>query len=112
VDWQPWSKKTEQALLKEGRTVYVDFTARWCATCQTNKAVVFSSQRVLNAFEDNNIATLKADWTNQDEAITRELARYGRSAVPFNVIYFPDRKEPEILPELLTPDMVLQALEK
>jgi thiol:disulfide interchange protein DsbD len=111
IEWQPWSKQTEQQLIGEGRTVYVDFTARWCATCQTNKAIVFSNDEIIRTFKDLNIATLKADWTNQDPNITRELASFNRSAVPFNLIYHPGTSEPTILPELLTPGIVLDALE-
>lgn len=111
VEWQPWSKSLEQSLIEQDRIVYVDFTARWCATCQTNKAIVFSDRKVLDRFKKLNVATLKADWTNQDAAITRELSSFGRSAVPFNLIYLPGQKEPVILPELLTPGIVLNALD-
>ena len=53
-----------------------------------------------NPFIERKIATLRADWTNKDPRITAELAAYGRSAVPFNVIWKPGRDQPEILPEL------------
>ena len=62
-------------------------------------------------FRDNNVVTLKADWTKKDAKITQELARWGRSAVPFNLVYLPEAAEPQILPELLTPGIVLEALE-
>ena len=112
VAWKSWSKEAVEKLRAEGRIVYVDFTARWCATCQANKRLVFKSDEVLKFFADNNIATLRADWTNQDPLITAELAHYGRSAVPFNVIWFPGKDEPTILPELLTAGTVLDALKK
>lgn len=108
--WETWSPERVEALRAEGRPIYIDFTARWCATCQVNKRVVFSSDAVNRYFVDNNVAALIADWTNQDPAITRALAEHGRSAVPFNLIWLPDRDEPIILPELLTPGIVLDAL--
>ena len=43
-------------------------------------------------------------------AITAELAKWNRSAVPFNLIYSPGRAEPVVLPELLTAGTVLEAL--
>ena len=112
IRWEPWSPEAVAKLRGEGRIVYVDFTARWCATCQANKKLVFHSDNVLKEFAAKNIATLRADWTNKDPRITEELARYHRSAVPFNLIWFPGKDEPSILPELLTPGIVLDALEK
>ncbi len=108
--WEAWSPERVTELRAQGRTVYVDFTARWCATCQTNKKVVFSSAEVLATFADRNVVALKADWTNQDARITAELAKWNRSAIPFNLIYRADRPEPQVLPELLTPQIVLDAL--
>lgn len=110
VTWEKWSPARVDELRAEKRIVYVDFTARWCATCQANKKLVFGSDEVKRVFRDRNIATLKADWTNQDPQITAELAKYQRSAVPFNVIWLPGQAEPVILPELLTPGTVLDAL--
>jgi thiol:disulfide interchange protein/DsbC/DsbD-like thiol-disulfide interchange protein len=108
--WEAWSPERVTELRAQGRTIYVDFTARWCATCQTNKKVVFSSAEVLATFADRNVVALKADWTNQDARITAELAKWNRSAIPFNLVYRADRPEPQVLPELLTPQIVLDAL--
>ena len=110
VVWEPWSTEAVTKLRAEKRIVYVDFTARWCATCQTNKKLVFGSADVLKVFADKKIATLRADWTNKDPRITAELAAYNRSAVPFNVIWLPGKDAPVILPELLTPGSVLDVV--
>jgi thiol:disulfide interchange protein DsbD len=110
IVWEKWSPQAVEKLRLENRIVYVDFTARWCATCQANKRLVFHSEDVLRAFRGRNIATLRGDWTNKDPQITAELAKYNRAAVPFNVIWFPGRAEPVVLPEILTPSAVLDAL--
>ena len=110
VVWEKWSPEAVAKLQAEGRTVYVDFTARWCATCQTNKKIVFHSEEVLKTFRDKKIVTLRGDWTNKDPQITAELAKYQRSAVPFNVVWLPGKTEPVILPELLRPSVVLDAV--
>ncbi len=110
VAWQPWSPEAVAAAQAAGRTIYVDFTARWCATCQTNKATVFSSSEVLAELARRNVLLLRADWTNKDPRITQELAKYQRSAVPFNLVYHPGQAAPQALPELLTPGIVLDVL--
>jgi len=110
VTWIPWSPETIQQLRDDERPIYVDFTARWCATCQVNKAVVFSSNEVLHTIAENDVALVKADWTNEDPAITRRLTELGKAAVPVNLVYLPGIEDPNILPETLTPGIVLRAL--
>ena len=110
VVWQPWSAEAVAKAVAAGKPVYVDFTARWCFTCQTNKKVVFGSTEVLKTFRDQGVVTLRGDWTNEDPLITAELAKWNRSAVPFNLVYLPGKPDPIILPELLTPGIVLDAL--
>jgi thiol:disulfide interchange protein/DsbC/DsbD-like thiol-disulfide interchange protein len=99
IVWEPWSAERVAQLREDDRAIYIDFTARWCATCQANKKVVFASDTVKRYFRDHKVATLKADWTNADPRITAELAKWHRSAVPFNMVY------------LLTPGIVLKAFD-
>jgi thiol:disulfide interchange protein len=110
IIWQPWSAEAVAKAVADGKPVYVDFTARWCFTCQTNKKVVFGSDEVLKNFREKSVVTLRADWTDEDPKITAELAKWNRSAVPFNLIYLPGKPTPVILPELLTPGVVLDAI--
>jgi hypothetical protein len=37
IVWEKWSEEGRREIPRRGPPVYVDFTARWCATCQTNK---------------------------------------------------------------------------
>ena len=110
IQWKPYSPETVSALVSEGKTVYVDFTATWCLTCQVNKAA-FGNDDVVQYFEENEVVALKADWTRRDPVITRELQKHGRNGVPTNIIYRPG-KENRLLPEVLTPGIVLDALKE
>ena len=89
----------------------VDFTAAWCLTCQVNERTSLSADAVQKKMKDSNVALLKADWTNQDAAITKALEGFGRSGVPLYVLYPADpAAAPTILPTILTPGIVLDAL--
>ena len=90
----------------------VDFTAAWCITCQVNKRVALHAASVVTALKAGKVRTLVADWTNYDEEITAALARFGRSGVPLYLYYPSGATEPVILPELLTPGILLSTLEE
>jgi thiol:disulfide interchange protein DsbD len=109
--WQPYSPARVDSLRSAGRPVFVDFTAAWCLTCQVNERTVLSSDRVRKAFERRDVALVKADWTNRDPTITRALESHGRSGVPVYVLYAGDGSSPNLLPEVLTEDIVVGALE-
>lgn len=109
--WAPWSEETVQTAIAQGRPVFVDFTAAWCVTCQANKIAVLDTDVVEKALADGNFVKLEGDWTNRDERISEVLARFGRTGVPLYLVYAPDG-EVTVLPELLTTDTVLEALEK
>lgn len=111
--WEKFSEARLRELLEAGRPVLVDFTAAWCLTCQVNERVVLDSSRVRERFNVLGVTLLKADWTSRDPEITRALAGYGRSSVPFYVLYGRGKgQEPVYLPEILTASIVLEALEK
>jgi thiol:disulfide interchange protein DsbD len=105
--WQAWSPEKVAELTARGTPVFVDFTAAWCVTCQVNKRVALSSTDVVKAFADRGIVTLRADWTRQDPRITRTLADLGRNAVPVYALYVPGEAAPHLLPEVLTPSIVV-----
>lgn len=110
--WQPWSADAVSRSLAQGHPVFVDFTASWCLSCQVNERVALRRPEVQQAFQAANVALLKADWTRHDQAITQALAALGRDGVPAYALYTPGQSTPQLLPEVLTPGIVVDALAK
>lgn len=86
--WNTWSPELMEQALKEGHPVYVDFTAKWCATCQSNKKLAYSAE-VCGVFEKSGVVLMRADKTKPNAAIDAEMSKLGRSQVPTNVLYMP-----------------------
>ena len=112
TQWQPYTAASFQAARASGKPVFIDFTAAWCLSCQVNERAVLHSAEVESTFITKDFVLLKADWTQYDPAITQELASVGRSGVPTYVIYpAGDKSNADVLPELLTKDVVLKAIQ-
>jgi suppressor for copper-sensitivity B len=95
-----------------GGVVLVDVTADWCVTCQVNKKLVLNADGVTRRLADMKAVSLKVDWTRPSDAIAQYLAANGRYGIPFNIVYGPGAPNGIALPELLTVDLVVQALDK
>jgi thiol:disulfide interchange protein DsbD len=110
--WQPWSADAVRRAQATGRPVLVDFTASWCLSCQVNERVALEQPSVQKALQDGNVALFKADWTRYDDEITQALKAMGRSGVPAYALYAPGQNDPQLLPEVLTPGIVIDALSR
>lgn len=111
IQWQKYSSVTFEKAMNSGKPVFIDFTAAWCLSCQVNEKVALDVSKVERRFKELGVIALKADWTNRDAEVTAALAEYGRNSVPLYVLYGKDRGNPVFLPSILTPGMVLTALE-
>lgn len=113
IPWQRWSPEAVAQGRAARRPVFVDFTAEWCATCQLNKKVSIEIPSVQAKLKEINALSLLADYTTVPPEMTKELGRFGRAGVPMVLVY-PKRADlpPEVLPELLTPGIVLDALNR
>lgn len=106
---EPFSAERLAALRAEGRAVFVDMTASWCVTCMVNEHVALDVPSVRQAFRQHGVTILRGDWTRRDERITAFLRDHGRDGVPLYLYYPPHEKE-QILPQILTPSLVLKIL--
>jgi thiol:disulfide interchange protein DsbD len=113
IDWQRWSPEAVAAARAAGNPVLVDFTADWCLTCQVNKKTSLEIAPVRQKLKDINAVAFTGDYTRTPDNITTELNRYNRAGVPLVLVYpkNPDA-QPIILPEVLTPGIVLDALDR
>ena len=109
---QPYSPDRLAALRAAGKPVFVNFTAAWCITCQVNDRVALSSGHVRDVFAAKGVTYLVGDWTNRNADIARALAAQGRAGVPLYLVYPAGGGEPAVLPQILTEDIVLAALNK
>ncbi len=111
IPWQPFSQAQVESLA--GETLFIDFTADWCLTCKVNEKSILAQSKVRESMKDLGVIPLKADWTNKDDTITAWLQRFGRAGVPFYLVMPADPgAEPIPLPDIITPDLVINAMKK
>jgi thiol:disulfide interchange protein len=104
---EPWSEARTARYVQQGDPVFVYFTADWCLSCKVNEATSIDRDEVREAFRKADVKVLAGDWTNGDPVITRFLESQGRAGVPFYLWYTPGRAQPEQLPQVLTPAMLI-----
>ncbi|MEO8002038.1 MAG: protein-disulfide reductase DsbD [Arenimonas sp.] len=105
-----YSEQSLTQLLKDNRTVFINMTADWCITCKTNEATIFSRPAFKQLLEETNTVYMVGDYTNVDDNITQFLEKHKAVGVPLYVVYSKNQPEGEVLPTLLTPGMVDNAL--
>lgn len=112
-NYENYSAARLQALRSEGKPVFVNMTAAWCITCLVNEKVALGSETITAALADKGVTYLKGDWTNNDPAITEVLKQYETSGVPLYLMFPADAAKPaEVLPQILTESLMLEALER
>ncbi len=110
VNYIPFSAQALAALRAEGKPVFVNMTAAWCITCLANEQTSLNTDRVQQALVDLGITYMKGDWTNQDPEISRVLDEFNRPSVPLYILYPAGANaEPILLPQILTPSIVVEA---
>lgn len=109
--WQNFEPLGIARRVSEGEIVFVDVTADWCLTCKANKSLVLDRDPVRARLRGGSVIAMQADWTRPDDNITRFLERYDRYGIPFNIVFGPGAPSGIALPEILTPQAVIDALD-
>ena len=100
LNWVPFDPVQALTLAEEGRLVFVDVTADWCATCKVNERLVLETEETAALFARYDVVAMQADWTNRNDGIARYLASFGRYGIPFYALYRPNQA-PHVFSELL-----------
>jgi thiol:disulfide interchange protein DsbD len=110
--WQKWSPEAVASARAAGHPVVVDFTATWCPTCNIAVKPSFESDAVQKKLREVGAVPLVADYTRQPQYITDELNRFGRSAVPFVLVYPRDPNAAPMTFDWVTQGTILDALDR
>ncbi|MCH9031846.1 MAG: thioredoxin family protein [candidate division Zixibacteria bacterium] len=113
IDWKPFTEEALADALNSGAVVFVDVTADWCWTCKINEKLFIETEKIQTRLSENNIVSFKADWTTRNREISDFLRRYGRSGIPFYIIYFGgDPNDFFTFPVTITGDMLAEKLDE
>lgn len=112
IIWHEWQPGIVEHLRAEGKYVWVDYTASWCATCIFNKKVIFNDEELLSKLDSENLIFVKADLTENDPVIAKDLSRVNRAQIPVNLLYSPNKEKAILLEELIPTEDVTKGLEK
>ena len=116
LSFQPYTQTAVDKALADNRPVLINFTARWCVTCQTNKKFVLESKAVIDRLRAEGVALFEGDWTHHDPIITKKLESFNRNSIPL-VVYYPKTKgekpaKPIFLSAILTESQLTELLSK
>ena len=113
IPWKHYKRSRVREFVRQGFTVFVDYTADWCINCKINLKSSIEVPQVISLMKQLNVVPFEADYTLRVPEIRGDLNRFGRAGVPMYLVYSPgDPDHPQVLPEILTPQSVIEALKK
>lgn len=113
IPWQHFDRERVRRAVEKGYTVFVDYTASWCASCKTNKNTSIDVEETRKVMQELNVIPFEADYSLKDPAIKLDLDKYERPGVPMYLVYRPHKPDdPEVLPEVLTPSIMIEGLRR
>ncbi|MDC0887246.1 thioredoxin family protein, partial [Altererythrobacter sp.] len=104
---KPFSNDALEAARASGAPVFIYFTADWCLTCKVNERIAIEREQTQRAFEEAGVVALRGDWTLRQPEITQFLTEQGAAGVPLYLWYNPGTEKPEQLPQVLSPDSLV-----
>lgn len=110
ITWEPFAQEKVEQALKANQPVFINFTAKWCLVCLLNDKSTLSTTTFKELVQQKHIKLFKADWTNKDETIGTALKAYNRNSIPLYVYYPQGTGTPQILPQILTTDVIKETL--
>lgn len=110
--WKPFQRSELERTVASGQPAFVDIWASWCTNCTLNQKTVLSDRSLLEWMDEQGVVRFKGDFTLQDPEIALWLRENGRAGLPVYAVYPPGRLQPEFLPELLSRDLVMQAIQR
>ncbi len=110
TNWLTFSPQLIEKLREDKKIIFLDFSAKWCATCQTNELLVLNTDEIQQAFKNKNVTLVLGDYTKKNLTITKYLQKFNRAGVPLYAFYLPSKKDPIILPEIITKQMIYDVL--
>ena len=110
--FEVYSPELLSQLRAEGQPAFINLTADWCITCLVNERVALGSGKVAELMEEQGIVYIKGDWTNSDPEITALLNSFQRSGVPLYLVYPRGLGEPQVLPQILSESILIEALNR
>ncbi len=106
VEWQPYNAEKVAELAGQNQNIFIDFTAKWCLTCQFNKKFLLNGEKFQNFVKQNNVHLFRADMTENNDVYDAALATYGRDGIPVYIYY--RNGAYRILPVFFSPDDLVQ----
>jgi thiol:disulfide interchange protein len=111
LQWVDYSEAGFQRYQAQGKTVLVDFSAKWCVNCLVNLETAIDTDATRQLIDELDVVAMYADWTNYDPEVTRKLEELNSKSIPVLAIYPAGRpREPIVLRDLVTQSSVLSAL--